>query len=94
MSLQEIGLIPILSNRFSGWTLLEVEFFLCAIGGASLRLWCFKCLQKFFTFNVTVKKDHKLITTGPYSLLVHPAVSIFVRLFCSVFFLLIILIII
>ncbi|RIA82156.1 hypothetical protein C1645_881195, partial [Glomus cerebriforme] len=70
---QEIGLIPILSNKFSEWNLLEIFCFSCSIGGALLRLWCYKCLKDFFTFNVTIKENHKLITTGPYSLLVHPS---------------------
>ena len=78
MHQQELGLIPTLSNRFSSWSYLEIGFFLCAIGGASLRLWCFKVLNKYFTFNLTVKKNHELITTGPYSYLVHPSVSIFI----------------
>ena len=76
---QEIGSIPILpteNHKFSDWNLLEVVLFSCAIGGSLLRLWCFKCLKEYFTFNVTIKKDHKLITTGPYSLLIHPSVSI------------------
>lgn len=73
--LQEIGSIPILSHKISEWNLLETVLFWVAIGGTSLRLWCFKCLKEYFTFNITVKKNHKLITTGPYSLIVHPAVS-------------------
>src|ERR1051326_3672929 len=78
---QEIGSIPIINHKFSDWNLLEVVSFSCIIGGSLLRLWCFKCLKEFFTFNVTIKKDHKLITTGPYSILVHPSVSILFYLF-------------
>jgi protein-S-isoprenylcysteine O-methyltransferase Ste14 len=72
---QETGALPIKHYRFADWSLLEVVLFLSSIGGCLLRLWCFECLKEFFTFSVTIKKDHKLITTGPYSLLVHPAVS-------------------
>ena len=72
---QENGALPILSYKFSEWHLLDVIWFLGTGGGSSLRLWCFKCLKEFFTFHVTIKKDHKLITTGPYSLLIHPSVS-------------------
>ncbi|GBC09032.1 hypothetical protein RclHR1_08560008 [Rhizophagus clarus] len=76
---QEIGSIPILPDRnykFSDWNFIDIFCLLSAIGGSLLRLWCFKTLKEFFTFNVVIQKDHKLITDGPYSLLVHPAVSI------------------
>ncbi|GES79499.1 ICMT-domain-containing protein [Rhizophagus clarus] len=66
-------MIPILNRRFLDWNLLEAVLFSFSIGGALLRLWCFKCLNEYFTFNITIKKNHKLITTGPYSLLVHPS---------------------
>ncbi|CAI2190502.1 7929_t:CDS:2 [Funneliformis geosporum] len=68
---QEIGSIPIL-HQFSDWSLLEIICFLCSIGGSLLRLWCFDSLKEYFSF-ATIKKDHKLITTGPYSLLIHPS---------------------
>ncbi|GES75083.1 ICMT-domain-containing protein [Rhizophagus clarus] len=73
---QEIGSIPILPDRnykFSDWNFIDIFCLLSAIGGSLLRLWCFKTLKEFFTFNVVIQKDHKLITDGPYSLLVHPA---------------------
>ncbi|KAL4243846.1 Protein-S-isoprenylcysteine O-methyltransferase [Abortiporus biennis] len=41
--------------------------------GAQLRLWCFRTLGKQFTFELTVSKNHKLITSGPYSIVRHPA---------------------
>ena len=41
--------------------------------GTSLRLWCFRTLDRFFTFEVTLKKDHQLCTGGPYSFVRHPA---------------------
>lgn len=70
---QEIGIIPILNHKVSDWSLLETIIFVFSVGGTLLRLWCFKCLNEFFTFNITVKNNHKLITTGPYSLIVHPS---------------------
>ncbi|CAG8525137.1 10245_t:CDS:2 [Diversispora eburnea] len=73
---QEISSIPILPDenyKFSEWNLLDIVWFLCIVGGSLLRIWCFKCLKAYFTFHVTIKKKHKLITTGPYSLLVHPS---------------------
>lgn len=47
----------------------------CALlaGGSALRLACFRALGKFFTWELAVKKDHALITHGPYSIVRHPS---------------------
>ncbi|RXW18263.1 hypothetical protein EST38_g7593 [Candolleomyces aberdarensis] len=45
------------------------------LSGALLRLWCFRELGRFFTFVATIQKDHKLITSGPYAYVRHPAYS-------------------
>lgn len=39
------------------------------------RYLCFRALGRHFTFHVTILEDHKLITTGPYGLVRHPAYS-------------------
>ncbi|KAI0670381.1 ICMT-domain-containing protein [Trametes maxima] len=44
-----------------------------AIAGGLLRLWCHRTLGKYFTWQVSVQDDHKLITTGPYSFVRHPS---------------------
>ncbi|KAG1718162.1 uncharacterized protein EDB91DRAFT_1066926 [Suillus paluster] len=45
-----------------------------AVGGY-LRWSCFRTLGRFFTFELTAQKKHQLITTGPYSIVRHPAYS-------------------
>ncbi|KIP01282.1 hypothetical protein PHLGIDRAFT_507715, partial [Phlebiopsis gigantea 11061_1 CR5-6] len=47
----------------------------CALmaGGGLLRLACYRTLGKFFTWELAVKKDHVLVTHGPYSVVRHPA---------------------
>ena len=40
--------------------------------GAIIRFQCYRELGKYFTFEVTILKDHKLITSGPYSYVRHP----------------------
>ncbi|KAI0319486.1 ICMT-domain-containing protein [Amylostereum chailletii] len=40
---------------------------------AFLRLWCFKTLGNLFTFEVTVRPSHVLVTTGPYAYVRHPS---------------------
>ncbi|KIK48942.1 hypothetical protein CY34DRAFT_797737 [Suillus luteus UH-Slu-Lm8-n1] len=43
-----------------------------AIGGA-LRLYCILTLGKLWSFQLSVRKEHKLVTSGPYSIVRHPS---------------------
>ncbi|KAG2016241.1 hypothetical protein CC2G_009427 [Coprinopsis cinerea AmutBmut pab1-1] len=40
--------------------------------GAYLRWACYRALGRFFTFEMSLKKDHRLIKDGPYSFVRHP----------------------
>ena len=42
---------------------------------ALLRLQCYRTLGRFFTFEVSIRKGHQLVTTGPYSIVRHPSYS-------------------
>lgn len=61
---QSAGLLPV-------WTVYLGAFMMCF--GEAIRLWATYTLGKFFTFAVVVTRDHKLITTGPYKFVRHPA---------------------
>ena len=54
-------------------TFFEWLIFGLATGLFVLRLLCYYTLGKFFTYTLMVKKDHKLVETGPYKYLVHPS---------------------
>jgi protein-S-isoprenylcysteine O-methyltransferase Ste14 len=41
--------------------------------GALIRLWCHRTLGRFFTFELGVKSDHALVTSGPYAIVRHPS---------------------
>lgn len=43
------------------------------VGGLFIRLSAISTLRNYFTVNVTIKKDHKLITDGLYKTIRHPA---------------------
>ena len=43
------------------------------VAGAGLRQVCFREMGKQFTYHVTLVENHKLVTTGPYSIVRHPA---------------------
>lgn len=54
-------------------TYLEIFVVLITIAGFILRIWCYWILGEMFTSVVTLKQNHKLITTGPFKYLVHPS---------------------
>ncbi|KAK2462801.1 hypothetical protein APHAL10511_005192 [Amanita phalloides] len=43
------------------------------VAAAILRVWCFKTLGPFFTFEVTIRPQHELVTHGPYAWVRHPS---------------------
>jgi len=43
------------------------------IAGSLLRRYCFRTLGKFFDGAVNIKSDHRVIDSGPYRLVRHPA---------------------
>lgn len=43
------------------------------ITGTRIRLACYKALGRFFTFELALKPDHTLITSGPYAVVRHPS---------------------
>ncbi|KAJ3558751.1 hypothetical protein NP233_g11443 [Leucocoprinus birnbaumii] len=40
---------------------------------AVLRLWCYRSLGQLFTFEITIRPKHELITSGPYAYVRHPS---------------------
>ncbi|KAG2050316.1 hypothetical protein BDR06DRAFT_892074 [Suillus hirtellus] len=44
-----------------------------AVAGGLGRWWCFRTLGRFFTFQLSVRKGHHIVTTGPYAIIRHPA---------------------
>ncbi|KAJ7104983.1 hypothetical protein C8R44DRAFT_541450, partial [Mycena epipterygia] len=41
--------------------------------GTVLRVQCYRALGRHFTFELSLQKEHKLITHGPYAILRHPS---------------------
>jgi protein-S-isoprenylcysteine O-methyltransferase Ste14 len=46
---------------------------LLSLCGALIRLACYHWMGNNFTFDVAIRKHHKLITKGPYGVVRHPA---------------------
>eukprot|EP00128_Syssomonas_multiformis_P014508 Colp12_sorted_trinity150504_noHs@17483 len=55
------------------WTTLELVSLGVVVSAAALRWWSFRTLGRYFTFVVTIRKDHDLVKEGPYSVLRHPS---------------------
>ncbi|KAF8218404.1 hypothetical protein L208DRAFT_1420098 [Tricholoma matsutake] len=41
--------------------------------GTSIRVWCYRTLKNLFTFDITIRENHRLVTTGPYGIVRHPS---------------------
>jgi len=59
-----------------GWSL--------AMAGSLTRLACYRELGRHFTFEVSLRKNHQLVTTGPYSIVRHPSYSAIVLVFAGI----------
>ncbi|KAK7061090.1 hypothetical protein VNI00_000825 [Paramarasmius palmivorus] len=46
-----------------------------ALSGGLIRRSCYNYLSKLFTFDLAILPDHRLITSGPYSVVRHPSYS-------------------
>ncbi|PCH37526.1 hypothetical protein WOLCODRAFT_92412 [Wolfiporia cocos MD-104 SS10] len=63
-----------------GHSATQIRFTLAFYTGILLQLFggitrkiCYRALGQHFTFSLTVQEDHQLVTTGPYSIVRHPA---------------------
>ncbi|TFK54019.1 ICMT-domain-containing protein [Heliocybe sulcata] len=43
------------------------------VAGAALRYWCYRTLGRMFAFRLSIVKGHRLVTSGPYSIVRHPS---------------------
>lgn len=48
-------------------------YWFIAMASITFRVAAFRELGRMFTFELSIRKDHKLVTTGPYSVVRHPS---------------------
>ena len=58
-------LLPMTFLTMIGYTLM-------LIGGLG-RIWCYRTLGQFFTYEITIQDSHKLVQNGPYAYIRHPS---------------------
>ncbi|OCH94852.1 hypothetical protein OBBRIDRAFT_884409 [Obba rivulosa] len=64
-STQSVSRIGITSTFIVGWGLV--------IAGGIFRWRCYCALGRLFTFEITLRPGHRLVTSGPYSVVRHPS---------------------
>jgi protein-S-isoprenylcysteine O-methyltransferase Ste14 len=57
----------------SGLVLYEYIALFLGFSGAFLRIWSYRTLGNFFTFQIGIRNKHILIQNGPYTYLMHPS---------------------
>lgn len=67
------GLDPSSSASKIGITSPFLAGWLLNLFGSLLRVRCYRILHKLFTFELSIQKNHALITSGPYSVVRHPS---------------------
>ncbi len=79
----------LLDPRWVGWSRLSLPTWLrwtgAGLGAASLPLayWVFSAIGKNITPTVATRKDHELVTAGPYRWVRHPLYSVGTSFFVS-----------
>ncbi|KAF9468414.1 hypothetical protein BDZ94DRAFT_1154330, partial [Collybia nuda] len=43
--------------------------------GTALRVRCYQVMKSLFTFDLSIRESHRLVRTGPYSVVRHPSYS-------------------
>lgn len=55
------------------WDLVATVALVVALAGMGLRIWAVRTLGRYFTWFITVYEDHKVIRSGPFRVVRHPA---------------------
>ncbi|KAF9465726.1 hypothetical protein BDZ94DRAFT_1188752 [Collybia nuda] len=67
-------------------TPLSIIGLLLIMSGTLIREYCYRSLSYLFTFEISIRKGHRLITNGPYRVVRHPSytgmVFVLIGMFC------------
>ncbi|HVR39808.1 MAG TPA: isoprenylcysteine carboxylmethyltransferase family protein [Thermoanaerobaculia bacterium] len=83
---QFIGVIEAVAFRYPRsfvWDVVTSVALVGIVAGLSLRVWAVRTLGRYFTWFITVYDDHKVIRSGPFRFIRHPAYGGALILFVS-----------
>ncbi|KAG0359535.1 hypothetical protein BC939DRAFT_249741 [Gamsiella multidivaricata] len=60
----------VISGQLKPW---QIATTVSGVLGYLLRAWSFRTLDRFFTFSLTIRPNHRLVQDGPYRYLLHPS---------------------
>jgi protein-S-isoprenylcysteine O-methyltransferase Ste14 len=66
--------LPLASIPYDPWLTVAPGSTLVVLGIA-LRQWASRTLGSFFTQSVTIRRDHRVVSSGPYRFVRHPGYS-------------------
>lgn len=88
---QEMALLDVVWGRHPdglAWTSLSLIALALMLSGLLLRSWAVLTLGSYFTWNVEVRDDQRVVRSGPYALVRHPSYTgAVLTWFCSTVFL-------
>ena len=64
--------ISMSTNLLAMTPMSMLGYMLMIVGGLG-RIWCYRTLGPFFTYELTIRASHQLIKTGPYAYVRHPS---------------------
>lgn len=67
-----LQLIAIILNYDVSVTTFEYFLFSVATVGFVISYWAYYTLAEYYTFRIGIRKDHKVVSTGPYGYIMHP----------------------
>lgn len=60
--------LPIPPAETARLRMLRRVGFAFLLAGSFLRIWAMQTLGRLFTFRIAVRKDHKVVRTGPFAI--------------------------
>ncbi|KAG5642197.1 hypothetical protein DXG03_003413 [Asterophora parasitica] len=76
---------PVLSVDNVKLSPLAVVGALLVIFGGWLRWECYRTMKSLFTYELSIRDDHKLVTSGPYSVVRHPSYAAMLAVECGMY---------
>ena len=71
--IRQLVLVPLTAPTIGALSPSFLAGICLIIAGSLLRRYCYRVLGQYFTFELSIRKSHELVTSGPYSVVRHPS---------------------